>query len=101
MTLWLAVMVTGIGSYLMRASFILLLAGVQFPPRMIRILDHVGPAVMAALVVTTMTSSEGVVSATLPELAALATMVVVTVWRRHMFIGLLAAMLVYLALGAL
>ena len=83
----------------MRASFILLLRP-EFPPRMIRILDHVGPA-MAALVVTTMTSSEGVVSATLPELAALATMVVVTVWRRHMFIGLLAAMLVYLALGAL
>ena len=101
MTLWLAVIVTGIGSYLMRASFILLLAGVRFPPRMIRILDHVGPAVMAALVVTTMTSSEGVVSATLPELAALATMVVVTVWRQHMFIGLLAAMLVYVVLGTL
>ena len=39
--------------------FVLLLSGVTFPERVIRILDHVGPAVMAALVVTTLTGSEG------------------------------------------
>ena len=33
----------------MRASFVVLLSGVAFPVRVVRILDHVGPAVMAAL----------------------------------------------------
>ena len=32
---------------------------VSFPDRVIRILEHVGPAVMAALVVTTLSGSEG------------------------------------------
>ena len=51
MSLFWGIVLAGIGAYTMRASFVLLLSGVSFPDRVIRILDHVGPAVMAALVV--------------------------------------------------
>ena len=50
------IVLAGIGAYTMRASFVLLLSGVSFPDRVIRILDHMGPAVMAALVVTALQS---------------------------------------------
>ena len=59
MSLFWGIVLAGIGAYTMRASFVLLLSGVSFPDRVIRVLDHVGPAVMAALVVTTVTGSEG------------------------------------------
>ena len=47
MSLFWGIVLAGIGAYTMRASFVLLLSGVSFPDRVIRILDHVGPAVMA------------------------------------------------------
>ena len=59
MSLFWGIVIAGIGAYIMRASFIVLLSGVTFPSRVIRVLDHVGPAVMAALVVTTLTNSAG------------------------------------------
>jgi branched-subunit amino acid transport protein len=50
MSLFWGIVLAGLGAYAMRASFVVLLSGVTFPDRVIRILDHVGPAVMAALV---------------------------------------------------
>ena len=44
MSLFWGIVVAGIGAYIMRASFIVLLSGVTFPSRVIRVLDHVGPA---------------------------------------------------------
>ena len=51
MSLFWGIVLAGISAYTMRASFVLLLSSVSFPDRVIRILDHVGPAVIAALVV--------------------------------------------------
>ena len=88
MSLFWGIVVAGIGAYIMRASFIVLLSGVTFPSRVIRVLDHVGPAVMAALVVTTLTNSAGELEAGPIEFVTLAVMASVTLWRNNLLIGL-------------
>ena len=101
MSLFWGIVFAGIGAYTMRASFVLLLSGVTFPKRVIRILDHVGPAVMAALVVTTLTGSEGQLEAGLIEFVTLAVMAGVTLWRKDLLIGLFAALAVFFAANGL
>ena len=97
MSLFWGIVLAGIGAYTMRASFVLLLSSVSFPDRVIRILDHVGPAVMAALVVTTLSGSEGQLEAGPIELLTLVVMAGVTLWRKDLLIGLLAALVVFFA----
>jgi branched-subunit amino acid transport protein len=101
MSLFWGIVVAGIGAYTMRASFVVLLSGVSFPDRVIRVLDHVGPAVMAALVVTTLTGSEGQLEAGPIEFLTLAVMAAVTLWRKDLLIGLLTAVVVFFACNAL
>lgn len=48
----IATVVVGIGTYLMRSSFILALADRDFPPVVREALRYVAPSVMAALVVS-------------------------------------------------
>ena len=48
----LAIILTGIGSYAMRAFFIVALARYTFPPTLLRALEYVAPTVMAALVIS-------------------------------------------------
>lgn len=67
----LAIVVTGIGSYAMRAFFIFALARYTFPPMLLRALEYVAPTVMAALVISMMTTPEGELAAGLPELLGL------------------------------
>jgi branched-subunit amino acid transport protein len=95
MSVFGGILVAGIGAYLMRASFILLLSGVVFPARVLRILDHVGPAVMAALVATTLTGKDGQLEAGLTECVTLIVMAAVTLWRRDLLSGLLVALVVF------
>ena len=95
MSLFWGIILAGIGAYTMRASFILLLSGVSFPDRVIRILDHVGPAVMAALLVTTLTGSKGQLEAGPTEFMTLSVMAGVTLWRRDLLIGLFVALVVF------
>ena len=97
MSLFWGIVLAGIGAYTMRASFVLMLSSVSFPDRVIRILDHVGPAVMAALVVTTLSGSEGQLEAGPIELLTLVVMAGVTLWRKDLLIGLLAALVVFFA----
>ena len=59
----LALVLTGIGSYVMRAFFIFALARYAFPPLLLRALEYVAPTVMAALVISMMTSTEGKLTA--------------------------------------
>ena len=101
MSLFWGIVVAGIGAYTMRASFIVLLSGVSFPDRVIRVLDHVGPAVMAALVVTTLTGSEGQLEAGPIEFLTLAVMAAVTLWRKDLLIGLFMALVVFFASNSL
>ena len=101
MSLFWGIVVAGIGAYTMRASFVVLLSGVSFPDRVIRILDHVGPAVMAALVVTTLTGFEGQLEAGPIEFLTLAVMAAMTLWRKDLLIGLLTALVVFFACNGL
>lgn len=85
----------GIGTYAMRAGLIVLLSGRILPPLVTQALRHVGPAVLAALVVSLAAGgAEGAEGVTGPELAALATAVGVAWWRRNLIVSLVAGMAV-------
>lgn len=64
-----ATVAVGIGTYLMRSSFILVLADRDFPPVVREALGYVAPSVMAALVVSL--TVDGSTTPGWPELAAL------------------------------
>lgn len=85
----------GVGTYAMRAGLIVLLSGRTLPPLVARALRHVGPAVLAALVVSLAAGgAEGAEGVTGPEGAALATAVAVAWWRRNLIVTLAAGMAV-------
>ena len=72
--LWIgliATVIVGIGTYLMRASFILALANIEFPAPVREALRYVAPAVMAALVVSLLFDGEGSGGAGWVEIVAL------------------------------
>ena len=80
----LAILLTGLGTYAMRACFILVLARHQFSPTALKVLEYVGPAVMASLVIAMMTS-DGVINAGAKELTGLfAAALTAKVSRNHM-----------------
>jgi branched-subunit amino acid transport protein AzlD len=82
MSLFWGIVLAGIGAYTMRASF-------------------VGPAVMAALVVTTLTGTESQLEAGLIEFLTLAVMAGVTLWRNDLLIGLFTALVVFFVSNSL
>lgn len=59
MTAWVAVVVIGIGTYLLRLSFIGVFGSTSMPPWAQRPLKYVGPAVLAALVAPAVVLREG------------------------------------------
>ena len=67
----LVLAVIGIGTYGLRAAFVVTLRG-QPPPPVARLLPHIGPAVLAAIAVPALVAPAGAVSAaaTLPSLGA-------------------------------
>ena len=67
----LAIILTGIGSYTMRAFFIFALSRYTFPPQFLRALEYVAPAVMAALVISMLTTPEGALARAHPKVRAL------------------------------
>lgn len=72
MTAFLAILAVGVGTFLSRSIFILALADRTIPPRVVRALEFVGPAVLSALVVALMVDDSGTVAIGVPETAALA-----------------------------
>ena len=94
-----AIILTGIGSYLMRAFFIFALARYQFPPIMLRALEYVAPTVMAALVVSLLTTPNGELVAGVPEIVGLVgTAVVARVSGDHI-LALLTGMTTFWLVG--
>ncbi len=101
MTVALAILLTGIGTYLFRALFIVALADRRFPPLAMRALEYVAPAVMGALIVSMLTSPQGEVQIQAPEMLGLAAAALVA-WRsRNHTLTLLAAMATFWTLLAL
>ena len=67
----LAIILTGIGSYTLRAFFIFALSRYTFPPFLLKALEYVAPTVMAALVISMLTTPEGALDAGIPEAVGL------------------------------
>jgi branched-subunit amino acid transport protein len=67
---FLATAVVGLGTYLFRAVFIVVLARRRIPDVVLVALKYVGPAVLGALIVALLTDSEGNVEIGVPEVAA-------------------------------
>ena len=71
MSVAVAILLAGIGTYLSRAVFILVLAQRRFPPLALRALEYVAPAVMGALIVSMLTTPRGDVQIGVPEITGL------------------------------
>ena len=87
-----AIMLTGLGSYAMRAFFIFALARYSFPPVLLRALEYVAPTVMAALVISMMTSTEGKLTAGWAESLGLLLAATVAKFTGNHILSLLAGM---------
>lgn len=97
-----AVIVAGVGvmTYAMRASVIVALGDRQLPDAVERSLRYVGPSVLAALAINLAAgSSDGGISITWVEVAALVAAVLVAVRFKHL-VAVLAAGMAVLWLGA-
>jgi len=97
----LAIILTGIGSYAMRAFFIFALSRFVFPPTLLRALEYVAPTVMAALVISMMTTPEGVLAAGLPELMGLICAAAIARFTGNHIGALIGGMGIFWLLGSL
>ena len=95
----LAIVLTGIGSYAMRAFFIFALARYTFPPILLRALEYVAPTVMAALVISMLTTPEGEFAAGLPELLGLICTAIAAKATGNHILALVAGMGTFWLLG--
>ncbi len=69
--LWITILVAGVGTYLLRASFLAFADRlVDLPPLVERVLRQIPPAVLAALVVPQLVRPEGSLDLRQPELLA-------------------------------
>ena len=87
-----AIILTGLGTYAMRAFFIFALARYTFPPLMLRALEYVAPTVMAALVISMMTNTKGELTASWAEALGLVAAAVVAKFTGNHIFALLAGM---------
>mgnify|MGYP000031569436 FL=1 len=94
-----AIILTGIGSYFMRAFFIFALARYQFPPIMLQALEYVAPTVMAALVVSLLTTPGGELVAGVPEIAGLVGTAIVAKGTGNHILALITGMSISWLLG--
>ena len=94
-----AIIITGIGSYFMRVFFIFALARYQFPPIMLQALEYVAPTVMAALVVSLLTTPNGELIAGVPEIVGLVGTAVVAKVSGNHILALLTGMMTYWLIG--
>jgi branched-subunit amino acid transport protein len=94
-----AIILTGIGSYFMRIFFIFALARYQFPPIMLQALEYVAPTVMAALVVSLLTTPNGELIAGVPEIVGLVGTAVVAKVSGNHILALLTGMMTYWLIG--
>jgi branched-subunit amino acid transport protein len=95
MSVWSAIMIVvivAVGTYLMRAVPLLVLADRELPVTMQRALRNAGPAVLSALVVVMVASSPEGVRIDPIEVGALVAAGLVAWWRRNLIWSLIAGM---------
>lgn len=99
MSVLLAIVLAGIGTYLSRALFIVALSNQRFPPLALRCLEYVAPAVMGALIVSMLTTADGEVNLAGAELAGLLAAAFIA-WRtRNHIYTIIVAMVVFWSAG--
>lgn len=100
MSAFLAILVVGIGTFVSRAIFIVGLARRTIPPGVVRALEYVGPATLAALVVA-MLSSGTRLAVGWPELAGLVAAGLTGWLSRNLILVLVVGMAAYWGVHAL
>jgi len=101
MTVFVAIVIVGLGTYLSRAVFILALANRKIPDAVIVALQYVAPAVLAALIVALLTDGDGNVAIGVPEFTSFVVGGAVA-WRtKNQVWTLFAGMTVYWIVRAL
>jgi len=100
--IWTAIVLTGVGTFAMRASF-LAVAGrlADVPPSVQRLLRQIPPAALASIVLPALLRPEGTVDLTHPRLAA-GLVAAVVAWRtRNVALTLTVGMGAVMLLDAL
>jgi branched-subunit amino acid transport protein len=100
-TAFLATLLVGVGTYISRALFILVLAKKRIPDPILVMLQFVAPAVLGALIVALLIDGDGSVAIGVPEVTALAVGGFVTYKTRNHILTLVVGMVVYWVVRAL
>jgi len=100
-TAFLATLLVGVGTYVSRALFILVLANKRIPDPILVMLQFVAPAVLGALIVALLIDGDGSVAIGVPEVSALAVGGFVTYKTRNHILTLVVGMVVYWVVRAL
>ena len=103
MTAFWVILLAGIGTYAARAVFIVSVGERELPPIVERGLLYVGPAVLAALTASLLTSPDGLTAylENIPEVAGTIVGVAAALRFRRFDVSFLAALTVFFALTAL
>lgn len=103
MTAFWVILLAGIGTYAARAVFIVGVGDRELSPVMERGLLYVGPAVLAALTASLLTSPDGVAAylESIPEVVATIVGVAAALRFRRFDVSFTAAMIAFFALTAL
>ena len=100
MTAWLVFAVAGLGTYLSRGVFILLVGDRVLSNKVERLVANIGPAVLAALTASLLTTDGlGAFFGSVPEVTAVVAGVIVGLWRRTFVAAFLAAIVVWAGLS--
>lgn len=92
MSAWIAFAIAGVGSYLARGLFILVVGDRPLSPEVERGLRNIGPAVLAALTASLLTAEDlGEFLGSVPEVSAVVAGVAVGLWRRSVGWSFIAA----------
>lgn len=94
MSAFFAIVVVGIGTFVSRAIFIVGLARRTMPPGVVRALEYVGPATLAALIVA-MLSDGTRLAVGWPEIAGLTAAGLTGLLRRNLMLVLVVGMAAY------
>lgn len=99
--IWVAIVLAGIGTYAMRASFLVFADRlVDVPPGIQRLLRQIPPAALASIVMPALLRPEGHIDLTHPRLAA-GIVAALVAWRtRNIALTLLVGMAVVMAIEA-
>ena len=100
--IWTAIVISGAGTYAMRASFLAFAHRMAtVPPALARVLRQIPPAALASLVLPALVRPEGSLDLWQPRLAA-GTLAALVAWRtRNVAVTLVVGMLALVALEAL